>query len=186
MIVYFSMTRIKNEYFGGPAGQFVQERSELLWSLVKDDPRYCCHGRGISLAGIGDGDAERLVSLAKLAGVGVCDLVPSGKVDELRSMLEERGLKTDRMEVWRSGKSTVSTAQEMIKSHSLPPDIDLVFVNPDTEISVLRGLDEFTQEHGAMLPMGSFFAKQTKPDHLCIWSRQRWAPSWNFCDGREF
>ncbi len=30
--------------------QRIQRNAEAIWELIKDDPRYCCHGRAVSLA----------------------------------------------------------------------------------------------------------------------------------------
>jgi hypothetical protein len=37
-------------YFGSSDNQRIQRNAEAIWELVRNDPRYCCHGRAVSLA----------------------------------------------------------------------------------------------------------------------------------------
>ena len=40
---------------------------------IKDDPRYCCHGRAVSLSEGFEENIQLQASLALLQGVGICD-----------------------------------------------------------------------------------------------------------------
>ena len=157
------MTHSQNEYFGGPLIKLVQEKCDLLWPLLKDDPRFCFHGRAVGLADMQFGDLEPLVSLTKLTGAGACDYVPVEEVEKLQSSLEALGLKSDRMEVWRSDGSTIDAAREIIATSRWPVADDLVWVDAHTTGAEMQKLDEFTQEHGTSLPMGSFLRGVEKP-----------------------
>jgi len=44
------MNQKEYAYFGSADNKRSQRNAEAIWELVKDDPRYCCHGRAISLA----------------------------------------------------------------------------------------------------------------------------------------
>lgn len=157
------MPQIQNEYFGGPFFAPVQAKSDLLWPLLKNDPRYCFHGRAIGLADKHATDLEIIVSIAKITGFTLCGFVPSREVEKLQSSLDELGLVTDRMEMWASDQTTIEKAREIIASKQLPASDVISFVKTDTSQAVLRELDRFTQEHGTSLPMESFVRGVQKP-----------------------
>jgi hypothetical protein len=165
------MAQQRNEYFGGPLFGYVQAKSDLLWPLLKDDPRYCFHGRAVGLDGGQAVELTLIVSLAKLVGVALCDFVPTSEADKLQLSLEELGFSTDRMEMWTSGQATIKTAREIIASKSLLASDDIAFVTVDTSSSDLKALDEFTQKHGTSLPMESFIRGTQKPA-VCVYARE--------------
>lgn len=161
------MTQTQNEYFGGQVFAGLQEKSDVLWPLLKNDPKYCCHGRIVGLADMESGgmasNLKLMLSLAKLVGAGICDCVPIDEMEELQSSLQASGFSTDRMEVWYSDNSTIDTARDIIASATWPTTDDIAWVDGDTPHTELQKLDEFTQEHGTSLPMGSFLRGVEKP-----------------------
>jgi hypothetical protein len=60
-------------YFGSSDNQRIQRNAEAIWELIKDDPRYCCHGRAVSLSEGFEENIQLQASLALLQGVGICD-----------------------------------------------------------------------------------------------------------------
>lgn len=157
------MTQLQNEYFGGPVFARLQEKSDLLWPLLKNDPKYCCHGRIVGLADMKPDDLGLMLSLAKLIGAGICDYVPVDEVEALQSSLQALGFSTDRMELWMSDDTTIDTARDTVASASWPTTDDITWVDKDTPFAEMQKLDEFTQEHGTSLPMGSFVRGVEKP-----------------------
>ena len=60
-------------YFGSSDNQRIQRNAEAIWELIKDDPRYCYHGRAVSLSEGFEENIQLQASLALLQGVGICD-----------------------------------------------------------------------------------------------------------------
>ena len=112
--------------------------------------------------GLSEGFEENIqlqASLALLQGVGICDSVPSWRIEYRRSELEKLGLKVEQMEVFCGGNHTIISARSVVNERNLPEGLELVYIDERTSKSVLQGIDVFTQRHGASLPMGSFLLK---------------------------
>ena len=146
-------------YFGSSDNQHIQRNAEAIWELIRNDPRYCCHGRAVSLAEGLEKNIQLQASLALLQGVGICDSVPSWHLEYRRSALEKLGLKVERLEVFRGGNHTVISARSVVSARNLPEDLELVYIDECTSKSVVQGIDVFTQCHGASLPMESLLLK---------------------------
>ena len=76
-------------YFGSSDNQRIQRNAEAIWELIRNDPRYCCHGRAVSLAEGFEENIQLQASLALLQGVGICDSVPAWHLEFRRSALEK-------------------------------------------------------------------------------------------------
>ncbi len=146
-------------YFGSSDNQRIQRNAEAIWELIRDDPRYCCHGRAVSLAEGFEENIQLQASLALLQGVGICDSVPAWHLEFRRSALEKLGLKIEQMEIFRGGNHTIISARSVVGARNLPKDLELIYIDEYTSKSVLHGIDAFTQHHGASLPMESFLLK---------------------------
>ena len=90
---------------------------------------------------------------------GICDSVSSSDIDSRRAALEKLGLKVERMEIFRGGNHTITSARSVVSARNLPEDLELLYLDESTSKSVLRKIDTFTQYHGASLPMESFLIK---------------------------
>jgi hypothetical protein len=154
-------------YFGSSDNQRIQRNAEAIWQLIKNDPRYCCHGRAVSLAEGFEENIQLQASLALLQGVGICDSVPSWHIEHRRSALEKLGLTVEQMEIFRGGNDTIISARSVVNARNLPEDLELIYIDECTSKSVLQGIDAFTQYHGASLPMESFLLK-TGTRSVCV------------------
>jgi RimJ/RimL family protein N-acetyltransferase len=161
------MNQKKYAYFGSSDNQRIQRRAEAIWELVKDDPRYCCHGRAISLAEGFEDNIQLQASLSLLQGVGICDSVPSWHIEDRRSALEKLGLRVEQMEIFRGGTHTISSARSVVSERNLPEDLELIYLDERTSKTVFQKIDAFTQHHGASLPMKSFLLK-TGTRSVCL------------------
>ena len=153
------MNKGEYAYFGSSDNQRIQRNAEAIWELIKDDPRFCCHGRAVSLAEGSEENIQLQASLSLLQGVGICDSVPSWHVEYRRSALENSGLKVEQMEIFRGGDHTIASARSVVSARNLPEDLELLYMDEYTSKSVLHEIDAFTQHHGASLPMESFLLK---------------------------
>jgi GNAT superfamily N-acetyltransferase len=153
------MNKGEHAYFGSSDNQHIQRNAEAIWELIRNDPRYCCHGRAVSLAEGFEENIQLQASLALLQGVGICDSVPAWHLEYRRSALEKLGLKVEQLEVFRGGNHTIISARSVVSARNLPEDLELIYIDEDTSKSVLQGIDAFTQYHGASLPMESFLLK---------------------------
>ncbi len=130
-----------------------------ILDLIRNDPRFCCHGRAVSLAEGFEENIQLQASLALLQGVGICDSVPVWHIEYRRSALENLGLKVEQMEIYRGDNHTITSARSLVSTRNLPEDLELIYIDEDTSKSVLQGIDAFTQYHGTSLPMASFLLK---------------------------
>ena len=150
------MSAIVDEFFGEPAQQALQRRSDYLWTLLKDDPRFCCHGRAIGLAEATEQNIGDQIALAKLQGAASVEGVPKACAKTRQEALASAGLKTDQFDVWYGDAGALSAAEELIRSTPLPSDLAVVSVDGDTACEDMAQLDALTQSCGVLLPMGAF------------------------------
>ena len=153
------MKQGKYAYFGSSDNQRIQRNAEAIWDLIKNDPRYCCHGRAVSLAEESKENIQLQASLSLLQGIGICDSVSPSNIDFRRSELEKLGLQVEQMEIFLGGSHTITSARSVVSARKLPGDLKLLYIDEDTPKSVLQKIDAFTQHYGASLPMESFLIK---------------------------
>ena len=125
-------------YFGSSDNQRIQRNAEAIWELVRNDPKYCCHGRAVSLAEGFDENIQLQASLALLQGVGICDSVPECHIEYRCSALEKLGLNVEQMEIFRGGNHTITSARSVVSAPNLPEDLELIYIDEDTSKSVLE------------------------------------------------
>ena len=165
------MNRLNNtEFFGNADQQAVTRRSANLWSLVRDDPRFCCHGRAVAVSWAPPDRLDLQISLARLQGVAACEDVPNGELANYRSALEQVGLKTDVFENWYSADNALTNARRILSERALPDDLELVFVDADTPCDDLYALAGLTESCGVLLPMGRFMRGLERPA-VCVFAR---------------
>jgi GNAT superfamily N-acetyltransferase len=152
-----------NRYFGNADQRALERRADLLWQIVKDDPRYSSHGRAVALIERGADDVELQIALAQLQGVGPSPrLTP--EVTQLRTeAIERAGLVTDVYDHWASDTSTISLAKELLAHRALPEELVLHEVSPDTSANTYKSLDVLTQSCGVLLPAANFLNGTERP-----------------------
>lgn len=157
------------EFFGSHGQQELQRRSDFLWRIVKDDPRFQSHGRAIALA---DPTAENVadqVAVAKLIGVCACEAVPEEDVPWRRRALEAAGLTTDFYVEWRGEASALDAARNVLEERPLPMDLTLRAVDANTSPETMQGLDAVTQACEVLLPNGAFMRGVHRPS-VCLYA----------------
>ena len=86
----------EREVFGSPAQRRLLRLGEQAMRLLGGDPRFACHGRGISLADFDADTPDLMEALARLLGLALCERVPPGETDGLIAALAARGFGIDR------------------------------------------------------------------------------------------
>lgn len=150
-------------FFGTPDQQAVTRRAADAWTLLGNDPRYCTHGRTVGINGHVTTDLSLLAALTRLQGVGAFDCLPSEEVEEIFTRLQALGFKTDSYVQWESGPDTVDLCDAWLASNSLPDDVELVRVGPDTPFGQLQQIADLLASVDMMLPMESFVRGQAVP-----------------------
>ncbi|WP_425101508.1 N-acetyltransferase family protein [Tropicibacter sp. S64] len=159
-----------HEYFGAPEQQALQQRADHVWTLLKDDPRFCCHGRAVGLAEASAETIETQVALAKLQGACSVEGVPKALAGTRHAALAGAGLKTDQFDVWCGDGGALSAAEEVIRSIAWPSDLEIVSVDGSTSGEDMAQLDALTQSCGVLLPMGAFMRGHRRPA-VCLFAR---------------
>ena len=163
---------MENIYFGSETQQGLQRRSDLLWSLLKSNPAYACHGRSVALA---DGTPENLaeqIALARLLGAGAVEGVATGDVAARTAAINAAGLTTDQYTEWEGKAEVLDAARAMIAARKLSDDLVVHATDAQTSAEDLRGLDALTQRCEVLLPMASFLRGQDQPT-VCLFAKDR-------------
>lgn len=166
------MTDLSNEFFGQPEQQDLQRRADRIWTLVKNDPTYSCHGRAVGLSAEDDVDLAKQIAMARLQGVCMAEGTPIHVADLRREGLERHGLKTDQFVDWQGDTLSLEAAAKVLASRKLPDDLELVHVDSQTPAEDMAKLDALTQACGVLLPMGAFIRGLRRPS-VCLFARDR-------------
>lgn len=166
------MIEFSNEFFGQPEQQDLQRRADSIWTLVRNDPVYSCHGRAVGLSAQDDIDLAKQIAMARLQGVCMAEGTPIEVADLRREGLERHGLKTDQFVDWQGEAASLDAAAKVLASRNLPDDLELVHVDEQTPSDDLAKLDALTESCGVLLPMGSFIRGLKRPS-LCLFARDR-------------
>ncbi|MBF9029107.1 hypothetical protein HKCCE3408_01750 [Rhodobacterales bacterium HKCCE3408] len=158
---------IDGEYFGSDGQRQVQRRAASVWRLVRDDPRFYTHGRAVGLSSHDMDNVADQVALTRLMGASSCDGVPKSEFTARKAALEAAGLGTDAFVSWRGGSGAFAAAEAVLASRSLPDDLTVVDIGPDTPSETLARLDTLTQSCEVLLPMGAFMRGIARPA-VCI------------------
>lgn len=156
-----------DELFGSTAKIALMKRAANLWALLCNDPRYAYYGRLVALSDPSDDAADILSALAKLQGAAVCYFFPKSSVDGLYSELEGRGLTTDRHEHYWGGKAALHASRDALASHTLPSDITISTIDPDTPREFLTAVAELCLLCGVMPVPGPVMRGQVQRG-LCL------------------
>lgn len=150
-----------DEYFGTPDQQAIQRRSEALWTLLKDDPRYCSYGRTVTLATYDPADLDRHIALTRAQGATPGYGVPTAALPALRAGLEAAGLTVDVFREWTA--SDFAAADRVLAERQLPHDLTLREIGPDAAPQDLRQVDALTRGCGVLMPSGRFLRGEFGP-----------------------
>ena len=165
------MVGVRNEYFGTEAQKALQRRAELLWPLVKNDPRFSCHGRAVSISDGELNDITLQATVAKLIGASAAEGVWAKDKETRKAALTSEGMITDEYSNWLSTDQTFDLAQQIVDTRPLKADLTVVEVGAQTSSEDMKALDAFTQTCDVLLPMGSFIRGEARPA-VCIFARE--------------
>ncbi len=151
------------EYFGSETQQGLQWRAEKLWSLVKHDHRFSCHGRAVALAEYTKDNFSTQLALAKLQGVCALEGVDKASAKTRKTELEAKGIAVDEYVSWTGKPETFEAANSVLRERKLRDDLKVSEIGPDTLSEDLQKLDALTQRCEVLLPMGSFLRGREQP-----------------------
>lgn len=151
------------EYFGSAGQQALQRRSENLWALVKDDPRFATHGRAVGLADYSEDNLPLQLAIARLQGVCPMEGLTQSQTETRKAELAAEGMKTDAFTAWHGEAESFAAARALLERRALPDDLTVRETGPDTPPEDLQALDAFTQTCEVLLPMGSFLRGRQSP-----------------------
>ena len=159
-----------NKYFGTPDQQALERRADLLWQIVKGDPRYSCHGRAVALIERGADDVNLQIALAQIQGVGPSPRLTPEVMQSRKTAIEGAGLVTDVYEHWGGDLSSVEIAKELLARRALPVELSVHEVGRDTTDEDYKSLDVLTQSCGVLLPSSGFLSGAERPA-VCVYAR---------------
>lgn len=154
---------MSDEYFGSGVQQGLQRRACALWSLLRNQPEYSCHGRAVAVTGQRPDTVQAQIAMARLQGAGLCDRVASDHLAARRAALTAAGLEIDEYTSWTGGEKAVQAARAVLADRPLRAGVDCKAVDADTPAEVLGQLDRVTQACGVLLPMGRFLRGLDRP-----------------------
>ena len=157
------MVQSVEEYFGSPDQQLLQKRAYSLWTLMKDNPEYACHGRAVGLADGKSSNIEQQIALARLQGVGPADGLPREELAKRQKALETAGLSTDVYDHWEGSSDSFDAAEVVLRDRALPDDLTAIAAGADASTDDLNALDQLTQSCEVLLPMGAFVRGAERP-----------------------
>lgn len=145
----------RNEFFGTPDNIALSRRSAILWSLLRDNPRYAYYGRLVALSDPAGDAADILYAMAKLQGAAVAYFYRADAAAGLFAQLEERGLITDRHEHFRGGETAFAASRKAQEVFEFPADLTTSIIDADTPRELLGEVAELCQSCGVMPVPGS-------------------------------
>ena len=161
---------IPNRYFGSEQQRGLERRADLLWQLVKDDPKFCFHGRAVGLLAKDiEGTAEQ-VALARLQGLGPSPRLAPDVAVARKTKIEQAGMIVEVQQHWTADVSAVSKSREFAHQYSLPMSVELREVASDTPAEEFDKLDQLTQTCGILLPAEAFLRGVFGPA-ACFYAR---------------
>lgn len=129
----------KDEFFGTAAQVSVSRRARDAWKLIQDDPRYAYNGRIVTMVGFIENETPgKLAALARLQGSTTCHFLPKDQVSDTEKLLEGEGLACNVWEFCKGGLDTYRSAQRVLSTHQLPPDIILTEGSTQSSVRVDR------------------------------------------------
>jgi len=164
------MSAFVDEFFGEPSQQALQRRADAIWTLLKDDPRFCCHGRAVGLAWATAENIDTQIALARLQGASSVEGLPKAEALARQHALESAGLRTDLYIAWHGSDAALTAAEQVIRSTPLPPDLEIVAVDHETSADDMAQLDALTRSCDVLLPMGAFMRGHRRPA-VCLFAR---------------
>lgn len=158
-----------SEYHGSPAQRALMQRADPLWRIVRDDPRFCSHGRDVQVADHADDDLSLQISLARIQGAAGCCGVRRADAPARRSLLEAAGFAVDEYEEWHSDATCLNAAAGVVAARRLPDGVEVQQVSDGTGPDVMTQLDAVTQACGVLLPNGAFIRGQER-EGVCFFA----------------
>jgi len=160
----------ENTYFGTADQQALERRADLLWTVVRGNPGYACHGRAVALTDRSPDGVGRQIALARLQGVCPTDRL-SPEVAQARALaIESAGLVTDVYDHWSADRSAIEIARHVISTRALPSGCDVHEVTASTSDEDYARLDALTQSCGVLLPAAAFLRADECPA-VCLFAK---------------
>ena len=133
------------EIFGSPTQQALVRRSQALWHLVQDDPRFSYYGRLVGFAEPPDQLERSMLALARAQGAALCYRLPKDQLPSLADRLSDHGLLPDRHEQFMGDISAYEAAKSVLAVHRLPADLTLTWLDgatPAADVAAVAALCE--------------------------------------------
>ncbi len=155
------------EFYGTPESVAAMKRSAALRSLLQADPRFAYYGRLVALSRPVENTAAVLRALARLQGAGACYFYPKSGMTGLFRELEESGFSTDRHEHFLGGETAYAAAKDTVSSHSMPADLSVKRLDPDTPAAMVEATVGLMESCGVM-PVAASFLRGEEGNGLCL------------------
>lgn len=153
----------KLECFGNERAVNLQQRYYRLWQFLKAHPRLSFVGRAIGIDDPTLDEVESIVGLTMELGFLAIAFTRATIVDDLRSALEEHGLKVGIWQHLVSDEKTESICQSVVTSRHPPPGYEIERVLATTPAHQLRSLQELMQDCGVAPLPGYILRGQEAP-----------------------
>lgn len=139
-------------YFGTEGQRMIGRKADLLWPALRDDPRFHHHGRAIGVHAGLSADLSPTIALARTNGASAYVNCPNDRVEQIIAALAAAGLVTDHYSRWVTGEESLARANAILNAHSMPEDLSIERIEPDTLPDTLDALDQLAQTCDVFLP----------------------------------
>lgn len=157
------MADAEDEVFGSVQQQAFLRRGRAMYDLLGHDARYTYYGRGVGLATPDDGSLDRLAALVALQGNSSYGTVPDDRLPALCDAVAARGLSITRYARWAGGAEALAAARGIVADSSLPDDLTLCPIGPDTPGDTLAQLASVALACGVVPPAGAVLRGVCRP-----------------------
>ena len=141
----------EDELFGAEFQIAGMRKAAALWSLVRDDPRFCYYGRMVSLNGPQEGLAGRLAAMTMLQGYASCQFFPAARYEaEAIEVAAKSGYETGRWEQYWGRETALETSETFLKTFAPPAGVTLCEVGPDTAADTVAAVARLQMACGVM------------------------------------
>lgn len=149
------------EVFGSPEQQRVLRLGEQAMRLLQDNPRFCAHGRGASVAEYGEDTADLIEALARLIGVAICESVKPEDKATLVAELEQRGFTVDS---WRRYAGfNCAAARAVLVERPAPDGLRVEIIDAASPSSLLEAYAEVAGPQNVLQSNGGSLRGEVRP-----------------------
>lgn len=159
-------------FFGSDDARELTRRSMMLHRIAGGDRDLAWYGRWVALTWSGPDCLNRFEALIRLQGASPLYWIPSEEEASVIRALEGAGLKPDLFENVCSAGNSVAAARVILATQSLPDDLEVVRLGPESPDTDLTDFADLALSEG-VLPPPSPVLRGAMRRGVCLLARSR-------------